>query len=64
MKITVADIVAHFQKYPPDAEVHLDHDGWMEDECSNPADAATIIKERGLFLERLRDDDPVIIINN
>jgi hypothetical protein len=60
MKVTVKDIVDHLNTLPPDAQVELDKDGWMEDELPHEGDVQKLIQQRGVFYR----GDNYLVINN
>lgn len=61
----VKHLIEYLQNLDPEADVHLDKDGWMEEDCSNSEDPLCVIRERGLFYYRHRaPDDAYLIINN
>lgn len=57
--VRVKDLIAYLQTIPPELEVHLDKDGWMEDDI-NTDDPVTLIRRRGLFTWF----SDILIINN
>lgn len=59
--VKVKDVIQYLQRFNPEAEVYLDHDGWMEDETGieNPS-VLDIIRCRGLFVS-FKD---TVLINN
>lgn len=60
MKVLVRHLITFLQEdFSPDAEIHLDKDGWMKDDL--PAgDAIELIRQRGVFV-KFQDD---LFINN
>jgi hypothetical protein len=66
--IQVKHIVAYLQSLDQEAEVDLDKDGWMEEDCTNPESPEMVVRERGLFNYYRdgvgSDKAPYLVINN
>lgn len=63
LKVTTADLVEYLNQFPPNTEVGLNKDGWMEDEIK-AATPRELIKRRGLFFVGKLFDETYLIINN
>lgn len=63
--ITVKDLKEYLSTLPDNTEVHLDKDGWMDDETGiEDPTAAQIIERRGVFHRFKHDGELTLFINN
>ena len=64
MQVKVKHLIEYLQKFDPELEVVLDHDGWMESDFPSK-DEVELIKNRQLFWKELPENgEEYLLVSN